>query len=142
MKKFAVIFSVIILFLFLVTEVLEIDPVGYFEREVIRVQYVNSQQQSNIFNETFDPEEQTFTLFDENCNKFGPYTFTEAAEKLRGGLFLECNTTDKDELFKIETHQSSYISSQDIINNVSNLIYEYPGFEGDEVDNWRIQLAI
>ena len=68
MKKFTFIFLVFFLFLFLVSKVLEIDPVGYFEREVIRVQYVNSQQQLNSFNETFDPEEQTFTLFDENCN--------------------------------------------------------------------------
>ena len=142
MKKFALIFLVIVLLLFIISKVLEIDIVGYFEREVVRVQYVNSQQQSNIFNETFDPEEQTFTLFDENCNKFGPYTFTEAGEKLKDGLFLECKTIDGDELFEIENHQSSYISSQDFINNVSNLIYNYPGFEGDEVDNWRIQLAV
>ena len=142
MKKFAFIFLVIILSLFLVAEILEINLVGYFEREVIRVQYLNSQQQLNIFSETFDPEEQTFTLFDENCIKFGPYTFTEAAEKLRDGLFLECETIDGDEFFEIETHQSSYANSQDFINNVSNLIYDYPGFEGDEVDNWRIQLAI
>lgn len=142
MKKFALIFLVIVLLLFIISKVLEIDIVGYFEREVVRVQYVNSQQQSNIFNETFDPEEQTFTLFDENCNKFGPYTFTEAGEKLKDGLFLECKTIDGDELFEIENHQSSYISSQDFINNVSNLIYDYPGFEGDEVDNWRIQLAV
>ena len=104
MKKFALIFLVIVLLLFIISKVLEIDIVGYFEREVIRVQYVNSQQQSNIFNETFDPEEQTFTLFDENCNKFGPYSFTEAGEKLKDGLFLECKTIDGDELFEIENH--------------------------------------
>ena len=112
MKKFALIFIVIILFLFLVSEVLEIDLIGYFEREVIRVQYVNSQQQVNIFNDTFDPEEQTFTLFDENCNKFGPYTFTEAAEKLRDGLFSECKTIDGDELFLLTMSQTSSMTIQ------------------------------
>ena len=105
MKKFAFIFLVIILSIYLVSEVLEINLVGYFEREVIRVQYVNSQQQLNSFNETFDQEEQTFTLFDENCNKFGPYTFTKAAEKLRDGLFLECRNVDRDELFEIDIHE-------------------------------------
>lgn len=142
MKRIILVFIILPLFIFLFSIVFEVDILGYFEREVVRVQYTNYQEQENIFHETFDPEEQTFILFDEDCNKFGPFSFTTATEKIAQGLFLECKIQDKQEIIEIELHEESYVSSQNLFNEISNLIYDYPGFEGDSDDNWRIQLAV
>ena len=129
------------IFLLFVSLILEIDLVGYLEREFVRNQYVDLQQENNIFNDNFDPEEQSFILFDDVCKQYGPFTFSQASRKLQEGLRSECIIEDQD-TFSIELHENSYIENEGVINNLSNLIYNYPGFEGDDDDNLRIQVAI
>lgn len=135
---FLLVFSIV---LFISSLILEIDLIGYLEREFVRSQYVELQQENNIFNDNFDPEEQSFILFDELCKQYGPFTFSQASRKLQEGLRSECIVEDEDTL-SIELHENSYIENEGVINNLSNLIYNYPGFEGDDEDNLRIQVAI
>lgn len=140
-KRLLVFLLVLSILLFFSSLILEIDLIGYLEREFVRSQYVELQQENNIFNDNFDPEEQSFILFDELCKQYGPFTFSQASRKLQEGLRSECIIED-EETFSIELHKNSYIENEGVISNLSNLIYNYPGFEGDDDDNLRIQVAI
>ena len=140
-KRLLIFLSIISAIFFIVSFILDIDLVGYFEREFVRDKYIEAQQEENIFNNNFDPEEQSFILFDELCEQYGPFTFSEASRKLQEGLKAECTIEDED-TFSIELHENSYLENKGVLNNLSNTIYSYPGFEGDNEDNLRIQLAI
>ena len=141
LKRLLIFLLIFSIFLFFATLILEIDLVGYLEREFVRNQYVDLQQENNIFNDNFDPEEQSFILFDDLCKQYGPFTFSQASRKLQEGLRSEC-IIEVEDTFSIELHENSYKENEGVINNLSNLIYNYPGFEGDDVDNLRIQVAI
>ena len=140
-KRLPIFISIISAILFIASFILDIDIVGYFEREFVRDKYIEAQQEENIFNNNFDPEEQSFILFDELCEQYGPFTFSQASIKLQEGLRTECIIEDEDTFF-IELHEKSYLENKGVLNNLSNTIYSYPGFEGDDEDNLRIQLAI
>lgn len=140
-KRLLIFLSIISAILFIASFILDIDIVGYLEREFVRDKYIEAQQEENIFNNNFDPEEQSFILFDELCEQYGPFTFSEASRKLQEGLRAECTIEDED-TFSIELHENSYLHNEGVLNNLSNAIYSYPGFEGDNEDNLRIQLAI
>ena len=140
-KRLLIFLSIISAILFIASFILAIDIVGYLEREFVRDQYIEAQQEENIFNNNFNPEEQVFILFDELCEQYGPFTFSQATKKLQEGLKSECIIED-EETFSIELHENSYIDNEGFVNNLSNLFYSYPGFEGDDEDNLRIQLAI
>lgn len=95
----------------------------------------------------FDP---VFVLYDEDCIKFGPYKLSEAVLEIQSGLSTTCSSLISDENdILINLHDRRDASLTNIKNNISNLLYSsssdlnlFPGFEGDEEANLRIQLAI
>ena len=108
-KRLLIFISIIFAILFIASFILAIDIVGYLEREFVRDQYIEAQQEENIFNNNFDPEEQVFILFDELCEQYGPFTFSQATKKLQEGLKSECIIEDEETL-SIELHENSYLS--------------------------------
>ena len=95
----------------------------------------------------FDP---VFVLYDEDCIKYGPYKLSEAVLEMQNGLSTTCCSLISDENdILINLHDRRDASLTNIKNNISNLLYSsssdlnlFPGFEGDEEANLRIQLAI
>lgn len=95
----------------------------------------------------FDP---VFVLYDEDCIKYGPYKLSEAVLEIQNGLSTICSSLISDENdILINLHDRRDASLTNIKNNISNLLYSsssdlnlFPGFEGDEEANLRIQLAI
>lgn len=123
---------------------------------------------SNVVNSN-DPYNAPFILYDSECNRFGPFSFEEALIELTKGLTTTCSLTIPDEnAVLINLHERRDGSNTGIKNDVTNFLYSliqapdiniaepsyklnsntvledvsYPGFEGDEDSNLRIQLAI
>jgi hypothetical protein len=95
----------------------------------------------------FDP---VFFLYDDDCNKYGPFKLSEAVLEIQKGLSTTCSSliSDENEIL-INIHDRRDASLTNVKNDISNLLYSssssidlFPGFEGDEDANLRIQLAI
>ncbi len=86
---------------------------------------------------------QVFFLFDSECNKFGPFSYEEVFVEMSKGLRNVCEKQipNENEVL-INLHERREGGKVTIKSNVSNLIYSFPGFEGDDETNTRIQLAI
>ena len=116
-----------------------------------------------------DPYNVAYILYDSECNRFGPFNFEEALIELSKGLTTSCNLTVPDEnAVLINLHERRDGSNTGIKNDVTNFLYSlietpnfeitepsyklnsrvvledvlYPGFEGDEDTNRRIQIAL
>lgn len=139
-KRLLIFLSIISAIFFIASFILDIDLVGYFEREFVRDQYIEAQQEENIFNNNFDPEDQNFILYDEDCNKFGPFSFSESKQKLQEGLKSECFLKDTNS--KLIVHEKEENIQSSLLTEISNKVYAYSVFEGDDNDNVRIQFAI
>jgi len=86
---------------------------------------------------------QVFFLFDSECNKFGPFSYEDVFVEMSKGLRNVCEKQipNENEVL-INLHERREGGKVTIKSNVSNLIYSFPGFEGDDETNTRIQLAI
>jgi len=84
-----------------------------------------------------------FYLFDSECNRYGPYDYKEVFQEIANGLTIECEKKipNENEVL-INLHERREVGKTTVKSNVGNLIYSFPGFEGDEETNTRIQLAI
>jgi len=116
-----------------------------------------------------DPSKASYILYDSECNRFGPFNFEEASVQLTKGLTTICSLSVVDEnAVLINLHDRRDSSNTGFKNDVSNFLYSlieapdinieepsyklnskvvledvlYPGFQGDEDHNRRIQLAI
>ena len=86
---------------------------------------------------------QVFYLYDSDCNKFGPFSFQDVFGEMSKGLNSDCvkQIPDENEVL-INLHERREDGKATIKSNFSNLIYSFPGFEGDDDTNTRIQIAI
>ena len=87
---------------------------------------------------------QTFVLYDSECNRYGPFSSIEAAPLVNSEGFTttcEKKIPDENEIL-INLHERRESGQTVIKNEITNLLYSFPGFEGDEETNLRIQLAI
>ena len=98
---------------------------------------LNSNMQEDVFDRV------TFYLFDSECKRYGPFGFQEVFQEMANGLSLECEKKipNENEIL-INLHERREAEKATAKSNVTNLIYSFPGFEGDEETNTRIQLAI
>ena len=98
---------------------------------------LNSDMQETVFDRV------TFYLFDSECKRYGPFDFQEVFLEMANGLSLECEKKipNENEIL-INLHERREAEKATAKSNVTNLIYSFPGFEGDEETNTRIQLAI
>ncbi len=98
---------------------------------------LNSDMQEDVFDRV------TFYLFDSECKRYGPFGFQEVFQEMANGLSLECEKKipNENEIL-INLHERREAEKATAKSNVTNLIYSFPGFEGDEETNTRIQLAI
>ena len=99
---------------------------------------------TNVDEDQLDDSDQTFILYDSECNRFGPYSSSQAAALVNSE---ELTTTCEKEIpneneILINLHERRESGQTGIKNDISNLLYSFPGFEGDEQTNLRIQLAI
>ena len=87
---------------------------------------------------------QTFVLYDSECNRYGPFSSIEAAPLVNSEGFTttcEKEIPNENEIL-INLHERRESGQTGIKNEITNLLYSFPGFEGDEETNLRIQLAI
>ena len=98
---------------------------------------LNSDMQEDVFDRV------TFYLFDSECKRYGPFGFQEVFQEMANGLSIECEKKipNENEVL-INLHERREGEKATVKSNVTNLIYSFPGFEGDEETNTRIQLAI
>ena len=84
-----------------------------------------------------------YFLYDSDCKKYGPFEFEETFQEIQNGLFAYCEKEILDEnVVLINLHERREAGKPTIKSNITNLIYSFPGFEGDEETNTRIQLAV
>ena len=95
---------------------------------------------SNAQGGSFD---QVIFLYDSECNKFGPFSYQEVFQEISDGLNWKCekDIPNENEVL-IYLHERREGGKATVKSNITNLIYSFPGFEGDEETNTRIQLAI
>ena len=96
----------------------------------------SSNLDSDLYNEIY-------FLYDSDCKKYGPFEFEETFQEIQNGLFAYCEKEILDEnVVLINLHERREAGKPTIKSNITNLIYSFPGFEGDEETNTRIQLAV
>ena len=96
----------------------------------------SSNPDSDLYNKVF-------FLYDSECKKYGPFEFEETFQEIQDGLLAYCQKEIVDEnVVLINLHERREAGKPTIKSNVTNLIYSFPGFEGDEETNTRIQLAV
>ncbi len=96
----------------------------------------SSNPDSDLYNKVF-------FLYDSECKKYGPFEFEETFQEFQNGLLAYCQKEIVDEnVVLINLHERREAGKPTIKSNVTNLIYSFPGFEGDEETNTRIQLAV
>ena len=98
---------------------------------------LNANTQEDIFNKV------KFYLYDSECKRYGPFDFQEVYSEMTKGLSSRCEKKipNENEVL-INLHERREGKEATVKSNVTNLIYSFPGFEGDEETNTRIQLAI
>ena len=96
----------------------------------------SSNLDSDLYNEIY-------FLYDSDCKKYGPFEFEETFQEIQNGLFAYCEKEILDEnVVLINLHERREAGKPTIKSNITNLIYSFPGFEGDEETNTRIELAV
>ena len=96
----------------------------------------SSNLDSDLYNEIY-------FLYDSDCKKYGPFEFEETFQEIQNGLFAYCEKEILDEnVVLINLHERREAGKPTIKSNITNLIYSFPGFEGDEETNTSIELAV
>ena len=107
-----------------------------FEEPRYKLNTSSSNLDSDLYNEIY-------FLYDSDCKKYGPFEFEETFQEIQNGLFAYCEKEILDEnVVLINLHERREAGKPSIKSNITNLIYSFPGFEGDEETNTRIELAV
>ena len=107
-----------------------------FEEPRYKLNTSSSNLDSDLYNEIY-------FLYDSDCKKYGPFEFEETFQEIQNGLFAYCEKEILDEnVVLINLHERREAGKPTIKSNITNLIYSFPGFEGDEETNTRIELAV
>ena len=151
-KVFVLVFLSVNIVIWLVTYFLNINLFSILQIQTpnIEVREPSYKLTTNISKSPIGNFDPVFVLYDEDCIKFGPYKLSEAVLEIQSGLSTTCSSLISDENdILINLHDRRDASLTNIRNNISNLLYSsssdlnlFPGFEGDEEANLRIQLAI
>ena len=151
-KVFVLVFLSVNIVIWLVTYFLNINLFSILQIQTpnIEVREPSYKLTTNISKSPIGNFDPVFILYDEDCNKYGPYKLSETVLEIQKGLSTTCSSLISDENdILINLHDRRDASLTNIKNNISNLLYSsspglnlFPGFEGDEEANLRIQLAI
>ena len=151
-KVFVLVFLSVNIVIWLVTYFLNINLFSILQIQTpnIEVREPSYKLTTNISKSPIGNFDPVFVLYDEDCIKYGPYKLSEAVLEIQNGLSTTCSSLISDENdILINLHDRREASLTNIKNNISNLLYSsssdlnlFPGFEGDEEANLRIQLAI
>jgi len=151
-KVFVLVFLSVNIVIWLVTYFLNINLFSILQIQTpnIEVREPSYKLTTNISKSPIGNFDPVFVLYDEDCIKFGPYKLSETVLEIQNGLSTTCSSLISDENdILINLHDRRDASLTNIKNNISNLLYSsssdlnlFPGFEGDEEANLRIQLAI
>lgn len=151
-KVFVLVFLSVNIVIWLVTYFLNINLFSILQIQTpnIEVREPSYKLTTNISKSPIGNFDPIFVLYDEDCIKYGPYKLSEAVLEIQNGLSTTCSSLISDENdILINLHDRRDASLTNIKNNISNLLYSsssdlnlFPGFEGDEEANLRIQLAI
>ena len=151
-KVFVLVFLSVNIVIWLVTYFLNINLFSILQIQTpnIEVREPSYKLTTNISKSPIGNFDPVFVLYDEDCIKYGPYKLSEAVLEIQNGLSTTCSSLISDENdILINLHERREASLTNIKNNISNLLYSsssdlnlFPGFEGDEEANLRIQLAI
>ena len=151
-KVFVLVFLSVNIVIWLVTYFLNINLFSILQIQTpnIEVREPSYKLTTNISKSPIGNFDPVFVLYDEDCIKYGPYKLSEAVLEIQNGLSTTCSSLISDENdILINLHDRRDASLTNIKNDISNLLYSsssdlnlFPGFEGDEEANLRIQLAI
>ena len=138
MKTFKYILLAIIsinVFVWLITYFLNINlfsilQIQNFNLAIEEPRYKLNPSSSNAQGGAFD---QVIFLYDSECNKFGPFSYQEVFQEISDGLNWKCekDIPNENEVL-IYLHERREGGKATVKSNITNLIYSFPGFEGDE----------
>tara|TARA_X000000368_G_scaffold41745_1_gene30124 strand:+ start:73 stop:1014 length:942 start_codon:yes stop_codon:yes gene_type:complete len=151
-KVFVLVFLSVNILIWLVTYFLNINLFSILQIQTpnIEVREPSYKLTTNVSKSPIGNFDPVFILYDEDCNKYGPYKLSETVLEIQKGLSTTCSSliSDENEIL-INIHDRRDASLTNVKNDISNLLYSsspglnlFPGFEGDEEANLRIQLAI
>ena len=152
LKVFILVFLSVNILIWLVTYFLNINLFSILQIQTpnIEVREPSYKLTTNVSKSPIGNFDPVFILYDEDCNKYGPYKLSETVLEIQKGLSTTCSSliSDENEIL-INIHDRRDASLTNVKNDISNLLYSsspdlnlFPGFEGDEEANLRIQLAI
>ena len=152
LKVFILVFLSVNILIWLVTYFLNINLFSILQIQTpnIEVREPSYKLTTNVSKSPIGNFDPVFILYDEDCNKYGPYKLSETVLEIQKGLSTTCSSliSDENEIL-INIHDRRDASLTNVKNDISNLLYSsspglnlFPGFEGDEESNLRIQLAI
>ena len=152
LKVFILVFLSVNILIWLVTYFLNINLFSILQIQTpnIEVREPSYKLTTNVSKSPIGNFDPVFILYDEDCNKYGPYKLSETVLEIQKGLSTTCSSLISDENdILINLHDRRDASLTNIKNDISNLLYSsssdlnlFPGFECDEEANFRIQLAI
>lgn len=152
LKVFILVFLSVNILIWLVTYFLNINLFSILQIQTpnLEVREPSYKLTTNVSKSPIGNFDPVFILYDEDCNKYGPYKLSETVLEIQKGLSTTCSSliSDENEIL-INIHDRRDASLTNVKNDISNLLYSsspglnlFPGFEGDEEANLRIQLAI
>ena len=152
LKVFILVFLSVNILIWLVTYFLNINLFSILQIQTpnIEVREPSYKLTTNVSKSPIGNFDPVFILYDEDCNKYGPYKLSETVLEIQKGLSTTCSSliSDENEIL-INIHDRRDASLTNVKNDISNLLYSsssglnlFPGFECDEEANLRIQLAI
>ena len=146
LKGIILVFLSVNIFIWLLTYFLNVNLFT-----ILKIQTPNVEVNEPSYKLTSNPlPDPVFLLYDTDCNSYGPYNLRDTVLEIQKGLSTKCDDEipDENEIL-INLHDRRDASLTNIKNDISNLLYSsssklnlFPGFEGDEEANLRIQLAI
>ncbi len=129
-----------LLIYFLNINLFSILQIENYSLQIEEPRYKLNTSSSNLDSDLYN---EIYFLYDSDCKKYGPFEFEETFQEIQNGLFAYCQKEILDEnVVLINLHERREAGKPSIKSNITNLIYSFPGFEGDEETNTRIELAV
>ena len=129
-----------LLIYFLNINLFSILQIENYHLQIEEPRYKLNTSSSNLDSDLYN---EIYFLYDSDCKKYGPFEFEETFQEIQNGLFAYCEKEILDEnVVLINLHERREAGKPTIKSNITNLIYSFPGFEGDEETNTRIELAV
>ena len=146
LKVFLFVFLSINIIIWLLTYFLNINLFSILRIEAPEIEVAEPSYKltTDLYENQLGVSNQTFVLYDSECNRYGPFSSIEAAPLVNSEGFTttcEKEIPNENEIL-INLHERRESGQTGIKNEITNLLYSFPGFEGDEETNLRIQLAI